>query len=510
MRLLSSNQARYLDRITVDKFKISNRNLMKNAGKEIAFYAKKMVNNIPNPVILVICGKGNNGGDGYAAASFLQHDGFNVSVQSIVAKELIKREALFFYEECVNLGIPISFYPSLKSTNDFHLIIDGLLGIGLKGPIENNFIKIFTWLNNLNSKILSIDVPSGLNCDNGTFRKSSVKADCTVTFGAPKIGMYLRHGPQYCGKIVVGDIGFPSLNNIDIPGPIWKINNVEMLDKYLKKPSIDINKNSAGKVLIIAGSQGMTGAAILSTYAALRSGAGLTLTTAPKSLSQIYEQSIIEGMTLTLNDQNSGRLGLEHFESIMDRVKWADSVLLGPGLGRDLSTQKLIRKLVKYIDKPLILDADGLFPFSNDIFTLSKRVHPLIITPHFGEFANILDYKVENIITEFPDHLDFLLNNFNHVCLVKQIPICTAYGNSVRINITGNCGLATAGTGDVLAGIIASFVAQGFSYYNSAFLGAHIHGMASDYLLDKKGYRGQIASDLLESIPEVLKLYEKS
>ena len=129
MRLLSSNQARYLDRITVDKFKISNRDLMKNAGKEIAFYAKKMVNNIPNPVILVLCGKGNNGGDGYAAASFLQHDGFNVSVQSTVAKELIKQEALFFYEECVNLGIPISNYPNLKSKNDFHLIIDGLFGI---------------------------------------------------------------------------------------------------------------------------------------------------------------------------------------------------------------------------------------------------------------------------------------------------------------------------------------------------------------------------------------------
>tara|TARA_B100001113_G_scaffold353285_1_gene357019 strand:- start:2698 stop:4230 length:1533 start_codon:yes stop_codon:yes gene_type:complete len=510
MRLLTSDQARFLDQVSIEEFGISSIDLMKNAGKRIASKAKEMINEDINPTILIFCGKGNNGGDGYAAASILHKDGLVVMTHSSTTEKDITNESLPFYRECVSLGIPNSFGTDIKDLYRPNLIIDGLLGIGLKGTVRPSILPLLVWINESSSKVLSIDVPSGLNSDTGTFDPMSVKADATLTFGAPKVGMYLRLGPEYCGDIIVGDIGFPSLDVVEFPGSRWRFNDQDIVQDHFHKPNNDISKHSAGKVLIIAGSRGMTGAAILSTYGALRSGAGLTITTSPGSLNEIYERSIIEGMTLSLDDDSTGIVRHEHYDLIMDKVGWADSVLLGPGLGRDISTQRLIKKLLISIDKPLVLDADGLFPFSANIEYLSKREHPLIITPHFGELARLMGEQKELIISEFPTLMNMLIEKFDQVCLVKQVPSCIVEGNNIRINTTGNPGLATAGTGDVLAGMITSLISQGLNCYDSASIGAYVHGEVSDHLISDKGFRGQIASDLLEHIPLVIRSYERS
>ena len=510
MRLLTSEQAHFLDRVTIDEFKIQTSVLMKNAGQVIADQAKVMIAEFSNPKILIFCGKGNNGGDGYAAASILHHEGCSVNIHSIREENDIKDDSLPFYMDCMSLGIQNSFGEDLKKLEDADLIIDGILGIGLKGPVRESLRPLLNWINSSESKVLSIDVPSGLDCDTGIYEPMSVKANVTLTFGYPKIGMYLRQGPEYCGDIIVKDIGFPSLNKVELPGLEWTLNEKKNIQEHFVKPKNDINKYSAGKVLIIAGSRGMTGAAILSTYGALRSGAGLTITTSPSSLNEIYERSIIEGMTLPLDDKDTGLLGYEHFDLIMEKVEWADSVLLGPGLGRHLSTQRLIKELFLSIEKPLVLDADGFFPFSGDIGKLFEREHPLIITPHFGEFSRLLGQEKEKIMSEFPRFMTEFMENFDQTLLVKQVPVCIAKGNDIEINVTGNPGLATAGTGDVLAGIISSLVSQGFNCYDSASMGAYVHGMAADHLVSEKGFRGQIASDLLQMIPEVIGSYEKS
>ena len=510
MRLLTSDQARFLDYVSIEKFGGSSIDLMKNAGKKIASKAKEMLNDYANPTILIMCGKGNNGGDGYAAASILYNDGFSVMIYSSTADKEINNDSLPFYNECISLGVPTFFGIDLNNLNKPELIIDGLLGIGLKGVVRDNILPLLNWVNESNSKVLSIDVPSGLNSDTGTCNPISIKADITLTFGAPKVGMHLRLGPEYCGQIIVEDIGFPSLDDIEFPGLEWKFNDKKIVQKHFHKPKNDVNKYSAGKVLIIAGSIGMTGAAILATHGALRSGAGLAITTSPYSLNNIYEQSIIEGITMPLNDNNTGTVGYLHYDKIMEKVEWADSVLLGPGLGRGASTQRLIKKLVISIDKPLVLDADGLFPFSGNIEYLSKRKYPLIITPHFGELARLIGVKKELIISKFPNFMNKLMETYDHVCLVKQVPSCILKGKDIRINSTGNPGLASAGTGDVLAGILTSLIAQGLNCYDSASIGAYLHGEVSDYLVSDKGFKGQIASDLIDYIPSVIKSYEKS
>ena len=252
---------------------------------------------------------------------------------------------------------------------------------------------------NNNSKVLAIDIPSGLNGDTGQVSSIAVKADKTITFGYPKLGMILKKGPKYCGQIIEKDIGFPEISDNELSGINWIKFSEEKCKEILRKPELDNHKYISGKVLIIAGSKGMTGAAILSTSAAIRSGAGLTITTAPSSLNHIFETSLIEGITVPLPDKGKGYFHISHYDSIMEKVEWADSVLIGPGLGRNKSTQLLIKKLVKSIAKPLILDADGLSPYFDSLKELSSKQTPLIITPHFGEFSRLINIAVEDIIS---------------------------------------------------------------------------------------------------------------
>ena len=233
-------------------------------------------------------------------------------------------------------------------------------------------------------------------------------------------------------------------------------------------------------------------------------------TTTPSSLNYIYETNLIEGITFSLPDEDRGYLDISHYDSIMEKVEWADSVLIGPGLGRSKSTQLLIKKLVKFIDKPLILDADGLFPFSDSLNKLSSKKTPLIITPHFGEFSRLINISVEDIISNFPTIMEDTLKVFNHTLLVKQVPMCIMRNNKAVLNITGNPGLATAGTGDILSGILASFLSSGLNSFDAATVGAFVQGKSSDKLLSSKGHRGQIASDLLDTIPSVISKYELS
>ena len=510
MRLLTPSQARELDRVSMGKMGIPGEKLMANAGICISQLAMEMVANIHDPFILIICGKGNNGGDGFAAASILIEKKYKVRIHTINYVNELKDYSLYFYLKCERLGIDTTYGKSLPDLSIPDLIIDALLGTGFKGELRTPLIPWVKWINSTSSKVLSVDIPSGLDGNSGLVNPIAVKAETTVTFGAPKVGMLFRDGKEHLGNVITGEIGFPDLDELKLSGLNWKIFPESFAEKSLKKPKTDSHKYSAGKVLVVAGSKGMTGAAILSTYGALRSGAGLTITTAPASLDEIYERSIIEGMTLALDDEGSGHLSIDHFDEIMDKVAWADAVVLGPGLGRENETKALIKKLVESIHKPLVLDADALFPFSKKMDELNEREFPLIITPHIGELSNLTGIEKNKIISEFPNVMTEIMHNFRYIALVKQVPSCSFYENRAIVNSTGNPGLATGGTGDVLSGIIASFIAQGLDLFNATSLAAFIHGKASDNLIKEKGFRGQIASDLLIQIPRVIAQYEKS
>lgn len=510
MRVLAPVQAHELDQISIIDLEISGEVLMENAGLCIAEKAIKMVEGLDDPSILIISGKGNNGGDGLVAAKKLADLKYKTSI--IITSKMVeyKDSSLMYYLRCKESKIPITFTLSLSDICTPDLIIDGILGTGFEGALRGELISIINWINQSNSMVLSIDIPSGLNGRSGKADPIAVKADSTVTFGSYKLGMIFHNGREYSGNVEVPDIGFPELAKVDLSGLHWDMYTNKDANKILNKPNVSSNKYSAGKVLVIAGSRGMTGAAILATYGALRSGAGSTITTAPSSLNEIYERSILEGMTLPLIDKNSGILELEHFELIMEKVDWADSVVIGPGMGRDKNTQKLIKKLVQTIKKPLVLDADGLFPFNGEFERLNERKSPLIITPHFGELSRLIGKNKKLIIDKFPDIMKDFMERYNHNALVKQIPSCSFYKNNVLINSSGNPGLATAGTGDILSGMVASFNSQGLDLNAAAPLASFIHGRASDNLVQEKGYRGQVASDLLGKIPEVISNYEIS
>ena len=509
MNLLTRKQSKDLDKISIEDFKIEPNILMENAGKLISIKSIELLSNINNPFILVVSGNGNNGGDALVAAKILDKKKYNVKIFTLLNQNR-KNLSLKYYEQCISRNIPIIFDNDIDKIKTPDLIIDGLLGTGIKQKIRKETARIIKWINESNSIVLSIDVPSGLNIDSGIVDDVCVKASYTFTIEAQKLGMIFRDGKKYSGIVQTAKIGFPKKAFSAISGLNWKLFNERCVKNFLKKPKIDKNKYNSGKVLIIAGSRGMTGASILATYGALRSGAGMTISIVASSLNNIYEKTIIEGITLSLEDNDKGYLAIEHYDKIMEKVKWADSILLGPGLGRHKDTLKLIKKLIFSIKKPLVVDADGLFIFKNNYQELNNRKYPLIITPHFGELSNILGINKNELLYNFPDIMTNFMKNFYHVALVKQIPSCTFYGKNVIINTSGNPGLATAGSGDVLSGIIASFVAQGILINDATALAAFIHGKSSDIILNKKGYRGQIPSDLFNSIPEVIMGYEKS
>ena len=510
MKLLTNAQAKRLDNIALKKYNEAGSSLMKNAGNCISKLAISLLQEVKNPEILIICGKGNNGGDGFAAASILYDNGYNVKIHTLLPENEISGEGLKYFIECKKKGVLISFCLHIQNSCSPDLIIDGLFGTGLSRTISPEIFIYIQWINQSNSKVLAIDIPSGLNGDTGEISSIAVKADKTITFGYTKLGMALKEGPEYCGQIVQEDIGLQETSKINLGGISWTRFSEQKCKEILKKPKLDQHKYTSGKVLIIAGSRGMTGAAILSTNSALRSGAGLTMTANPSSLNHIYETSLTEGITFSLPDKNKGCLYFSHYDSIMEKVEWADSILIGPGLGRNKSTQLLIKKLVESINKPLILDADGLFPYTNSIRELSGKKTNLIITPHFGEFSRLINVKVENLISDFPRIMEDTLKVFDQTLLIKQVPICIFQNNKAVVNISGNPGLATAGTGDILSGVIASFLAQGLNGFDAAKLGAFIHGKSSDQLVCLKGFRGQVASDLLEIIPSVISKYELS
>ena len=510
MRLLTPIQAYELEDISMNSMGISGYKLMGNAGRCIADLAMKMISDNNVPLIVIVCGKGNNGGDGFATALELLN--YNVQVQIYVTcnRGEIKDDALIFFLECESHKFPIIFGDTIPINLKPDLIIDGIIGTGFKGNLRQNLLPWIEWINSSESPVLSIDISSGLSGNSGEVLPIAVNADKTLTFGAPKFGTIFRKGPLYSGEVITENIGFPNLDEIDFSGIEWSMFDESLASVMLKKPGIDSNKYSNGKVLIIAGSKGLTGAAILTSYGALRSGVGLTITTSPSSLNDIYERSIIEGITLPLADNGSGHLLIDHYDQIMEKVEWADAVVLGPGIGRAQTTQELVIKLVESISKPLILDADGLFPFAGNYNKLRNRKYPLIITPHLGELSKLLGIESSELISNFPNIMKQFMSDFNHIAHIKQVPSCTFQKEISMINSTGNPGLATGGSGDVLSGILGSLVAQGFDLFTATTLSAYIHGKASDNLIKEKGFRGQIASDLLLQIPKVISHFEQS
>jgi len=507
LRLFTREQAQQLDRLATEEHGIPGKTLMGNAGQKIAEFVRAQLIDFNHPNVGIVCGRGNNGGDGFAAGEILINYGFKVTIYSLVKKSEINGDAKIFHDRCVN-GEVMVFYdiePPITKP-DFDLMIDALLGTGFTGSIRKELLLWIEWLNGC-PKTVSVDIPSGVNANAGTVGNNAVMADHTVTMGHAKLGMKIEPGKSHSGTIHPVEIGFPDIKN-DLNGRTWSTITAEEIQAILKPLNKSTHKHAQGKVLIVAGSRGMTGAAYLTTMAALRSGTGLTVTCSPSSLNSVYEEKITEGMTVACEDEECGYLAENNFDKIMKWVEWCDVVALGPGLGGESGTTNLIKKLVQSVNKPMVIDADGLRPFYDRMNLFNAVKADFVITPHVGELSKLTGRSSKLIQNDLPKTIDQMMPNFPGVLIAKFAPSLVAWGTQGAVNSTGNPGLATAGSGDVLTGVVASFIAQGFSVTEAAKAAVFIHGKAADQLAKSISQRGMIAGDLLYKIGRVLHVYE--
>jgi len=496
-----------MDSLAMTREGVSGIFLMDNAGKAIAEAVKaQYINHYSQDPVLIICGKGNNGGDGFAAALYLNKWNIPHHIYALTQPDQIEGDAKHFHDQCVVEECSIVYGDTIPDRNDWALVVDAILGTGFHGELRDS-IRIWTrWMNATSCPIIAADIPTGIDSDNGQVSLDAVEAKITVTMGNTKIGLELNPGKSFAGKVEVADIGFPDVFN-DLSGLSYTLFDESLAQKYLRKPTPDAYKYSMGRILIIAGSKGMTGAAILAGNAAIRSGGGLVKICIPASVNDVVESNVIEGITVPCDDNGEGRFGRPSMKQCLEQMAWCDAVLMGPGIGTHDDTIQVMKELAEQASKPMVIDADALrlFPSLMDSSSISV---PLVITPHYGEWSRLINTKTEDIHHNLNSHLETFLQHFNGILHLKNAPSLTASKKEIVLNVSGNQGLASGGSGDVLAGIIVSLIAQKIPMVTAVQLAAYIHGKAADKLVTTKGYRGMIASDIIAMIPTIISDYE--
>lgn len=508
MKIASSAQMHKIDADAINVYGIPEIVLMENAGREVATQAINLCCARQKLNFCIVAGCGNNGGDGFVAARHLVNAGHKVKVFILGNTEHFSNSTKTNYDILNNMQVEVYQIVSERDWNRLQIsitfcdcLIDALLGTGIHGALRETAKKCIEILNSSNRPVLSVDIPSGVNSDTGEINPIAVKATTTVSFGLPKIGMVLHPGSFYTGKVILNTIGLPQvlLTNSEIQQEAVDQNFVE---SNLADRPIDVHKGSCGRVLVVAGSLGFTGAAILASSAVLRAGAGISTLASAEGLYDILASKATEVMTQPLPEIAPGILGESALKAITDMADKYNTILIGPGLGRNEETCKLVRKLATSLDKPLIIDADGIYAFSLAPDELKNIKQVPILTPHLGEMANLLHISINDLKANLWDVARKAANYFNAIFVLKSDRTLVAYPDgNIFVTTVGNAGMATAGSGDVLAGTIAGIVAEGLAKDMAAPVGMYLHGLAGD-LAAKQGQAGLIASDILQNLPK--------
>ncbi len=516
MKVVTSQQMREIDRKALEENNLSGLILMENAGLKIFQSLKNIYPDLRLKKIIIFSGSGNNGGDGFVVARHLYNYGVKAKVFLLAPFHKIKGEAGENLNIIEKMGVELIEVETVKleeiqeAVQKFDLIIDAILGTGLQGRVTGLKAKIIDLVNVAGKEVVAIDVPSGLNADTGKIEGPCIKATHTITLALPKIGLMLFPGASFAGKVTIEDIGIPSclLKNNKI-----KTNMVtkEIVKSLLPFRATYSHKGSFGKVLILAGSVGMTGAAYLASEAAIRSGTGIVILGIPRSLNQIMEVKLTEVMTLPLAETKKQSLGEDAEETILKLMKDFSVLGIGPGISRELETQRLVRKIIEKSNIPLVVDADAIYALSKDTNILKKVKVPLVITPHPGEIAKLINKSIDYILDNQLDIAREIAQEFGIMVVLKGARTIVANKEGeAYINIGDNSGMATGGTGDVLTGIICSLIAQGADSFSAAIAGVYIHSLAGDLARDIKGERGMIAGDILSQVPQAFLSLEET
>lgn len=521
MRLVRAAEMRQLDQEAMNQYRIPGLILMENAGLSIVRAVLEIFwdHSPEGKKALVVAGPGNNGGDGFVAARHLYNRGAKVEIFLTSPPESYRGDAAVNLQIVAAMGIPYKIFDEntvealREAAERADLIIDALFGTGFRGAPREPIATLIEVINNSGKPVLAVDLPSGLEADTGRVAGASIKARCTVTMGMPKVGLYLHPGAEYAGRVIVGDISFPPELRDEKSGEFTLLDR-QTVAEYLPQRHPTHHKGNYGHVLVIGGSRGYTGAAVLAANAALRSGAGLVTAVVPASLYQITAAKLTEAMTFPAPDADGGfsASALNALGELLSRV---NVLAVGPGLGQHPETAAFLNELLSSVALPAVIDADALNLLAKDkALLVDPRYRELrrkwVLTPHPGEMARLLGTDISSVQDDRPGNACQASQEWGVTVVLKGArTVIAAPDGKILINPTGNPGLATGGTGDVLTGLIAGLLAQGLSPLEAAGSGVFIHGWASDRIASRKGMPGLIAGDLLEEVPYVLKdLYQ--
>ena len=526
MKVVTAAEMRQIDQDTIGGIGIPGIVLMETAGSAIVGAIEQHYPTSRRIGILV--GKGNNGGDGLVIARQLAHAGRDVHLflvspadsftgEAAINLQIAKRlTASFGLQTAPKGGLRIETIltdTALKSDANIascELLVDAIFGTGLRGTVRDPIATVINAINSLATPILSVDLPSGLDADTGHPLGTCVRADRTVAIGLPKRGLLVHPGAEFAGKLEVVDIGFPE-QVIDAQGIKVNWTTTAQASQWVPPRLPASHKGTYGRVLVVAGSTGMTGAAALASEAALRAGAGLVTLATPKHLNLILEGLLPEVMTLPLPETDAGSLSVSATSAILEFAEKTKSVLaIGPGLSQHPDTVSLVQQLVREnreqaLDRRMVVDADGLNALSQAPEVISLLDREAILTPHPGEMSRLTSSSVPGLEADRIRTAQQFASEHNLTLVFKGAPTVTGLANGdVWINSTGNPGMATGGMGDVLTGIIAGLMAQGHSSETAAVLGVYLHGLAGDIAAEALGMHGLIASDVLKAVPRAI------
>ena len=444
--------------------------------------------------VLIACGTGNNGGDGFAIARMLKTKGYSVEVCVAGSLERLTPDAkqqLEMYQAISGKFVTDPVY------EEYTVIVDALFGIGCNREITGIAAQVIDGMNQSGVQVVSVDVPSGISADTGKVCGCAVRAASTVTFFTEKLGMMLYPGYDHCGKIVVADMGIPVEASEQCSAVAYGEKDLEKLPKRKNNS----HKGTYGKVLVIAGSPNISGAAYFAACAAYRMGSGLVKILTAQENKQAMQVLLPEAL---LEAYDKGRLSNKQINQCLE---WADVIVIGPGLGTDKTAEKLVKYVLGKARVPLVVDADGINILAKDKACLLDAQAPLVLTPHIQEMARLLGCDREELLKNPMGTAKKFAENYPVVLVLKDArTIVIKNKETPYINVSGNHGMATGGSGDVLAGIIGSLAGQGMSPFEAAKLGVYLHGKAGDMAAKAKGMYGMTASDLLDGIFEVTKV----
>lgn len=516
MKIVSPEQMRLLDQEAIRKYRIPSLALMENAGGAVAQVALKLA---PEGLAVVAAGPGNNGGDGFVAARHLAAAGLDVVVYLVGAREKLTPDAFANCDAFLEAGGRVEAFKRAAFGRDCGraaVVLDALLGTGSRGDLAGDFKAAAEVMNRCDAPVVAVDIPSGVDARTGEVPGAAVVADITVAFGLPKIGLTQYPARDYAGDVCVADIGYPPELVAALPyepkgvkrGFCALVPEDADVAALLPELPLNLHKGAAGRAYLLAGSRGLSGAAVLAAKAALRSGAGLVETGLPAELDVIYSTAALEPLSHPLPQTEAGCLGPEALKYVKPKFAAADALGVGPGLGRDPRTGELLRALLPAIRKPVIVDADGLYHLGRA--GLKRGCLKGVLTPHPGELARLYDVSVEEVESDRLGWARRLAAEAGMAVILKGYLSVVAAPNEVTwLNPTGNPGLASGGTGDVLTGVVLAFLAAGFAPVDAARAGAYVHGLAADVAVEKRAARSLIAGDVLAALPRAFARLER-